>query len=168
MQHYIVRVRNKGFRNNGGNGAKCIEAFGNCPWETLLFGLILYVAAGEIYGEDVTYEGVSPICSACYLLPYNSDLLQMPVENLNCSRSQRREIYILSIAPMAPFSPESFSSKSVTLLPMTNPNSTSKCVFTPRGRRTGPDLGGRRVVGGLRKKKGCLGAVFLSSVIWSA
>jgi hypothetical protein len=50
-------------------------------------------------------------------------------------------------------------------LPMTSPSSTSKCSFTPRGFSTGPEFGGSIEVVGLRKKKGCLGAVLLSSLM---
>ena len=72
---------------------------------------------------------------------------------------------LLLMADIAPFS--SASSESLNPFPMTRPSSTSKCMLTPRGRRTGPSLGRRIELGGLRKKKGCFGRALLSSVMWS-
>lgn len=69
---------------------------------------------------------------------------------------------LLSTASSAACS--SLGSRSVNVLPITRASSTSKCMSIPFGRSTGPSLGSRIELGGLRKKNGCFGRWLLSSV----
>lgn len=52
----IVRVLNGSLRDNVAQRQESIETFGDVPWETLLLGLILGVAGGEVNGDSVSWR----------------------------------------------------------------------------------------------------------------
>jgi hypothetical protein len=52
-QQRVVRVWNARFGNYVADGAESVEALCDGPGEALLFGFLLYVAGGEINGDEI-------------------------------------------------------------------------------------------------------------------
>jgi hypothetical protein len=49
----ILGVWDARLRNQVTDGHECVEALGDAPWETLLFGFVLHVSRGHVDGEEV-------------------------------------------------------------------------------------------------------------------